>query len=172
MDYFELLGLKESFNIDSKALRSAFLANSRKFHPDANVHLSKEEQDTILLLSALNNKAYETLSDFDKRMEYILQKNGCLEDAEKTVLPADFLMEMMELNEEATDNQEDTQKVEHIMAQTHQMEEEWKTDLKPFFIDFENQTDREKALEKIKFFYLKRKYLLRLRNLLLNFASA
>ncbi len=172
MDYFELLGLKESFEMDTKVLRSAFLQNSKKFHPDSNIHLPKDEQEKILLLSSMNNKAYQTLSDFESRMEYILQKNGCLADAEKTVLPQEFLIEMMELNEEAMEYQEDTEHRLKLLQHTNNLEQEWIEELQPFFIAFENQNDRKEALEKIKIFYLKRKYLLRLRNLLLTFASA
>ena len=54
----------------------------------------------ILELSTLNNEAYKTLSDFDKRMKYILEIKAVLDEEGKNQIPQDFLMEMMDINEQ------------------------------------------------------------------------
>ena len=58
-----------------------------------------EKQQEILELSTINNKAWQTLSDPAKRLEYILRQHELLVDGAKPALPADFLMEMMDINE-------------------------------------------------------------------------
>jgi molecular chaperone HscB len=73
MNYFEFYHLPIRFQIDAAALKKSFYSNSRKYHPDFYTSESAEKQAEVLQLSTLNNKAYKTLSDFDKRMEYVLQ---------------------------------------------------------------------------------------------------
>merc|ERR1712127_1087704 len=53
----------------------------------------------VLELSTLNNNAFKTLSNFDKRMKYILELKEVLGEEGKNKIPQEFLMEMMEINE-------------------------------------------------------------------------
>ena len=41
----------------------------------------------------------KTLKDFDKRMKYILDQKGIMDEEGQNKLPQSFLMEMMEINE-------------------------------------------------------------------------
>jgi molecular chaperone HscB len=69
MNYFEFYELPVTFIGDDGEVKKKFLENSRKYHPDFYVNESKEQQDDMLGLSTLNTKAFQTLTDFDKRMK-------------------------------------------------------------------------------------------------------
>lgn len=91
MNYFEYYGLEESFVIDKKALRKAYLEKSREVHPDVS------GQDE--LSASFNNEAYTTLNDDMGIVKYMLDLYGMPIDAKNAPMPQDFLLEMMELNE-------------------------------------------------------------------------
>ena len=99
MNYFELYDLPLSFEIDCALVKKKFYDLSKRYHPDFYVNESDEKQAEILELSTLNNKAYQILSDPLKRIEYVLSLNNMLADGDKYVLPQDFLMDMMDVNE-------------------------------------------------------------------------
>ena len=99
MNYFEFFEIPISFKVDEAALKRIFYANSKKYHPDFYTLESEEKQAEILELSTLNNQAYKTLSDFDKRMKYILDLKEILAEEGQNQLPQSFLMEMMDINE-------------------------------------------------------------------------
>ena len=99
MDYFEFYDIPLSFQPDQALVKKKFYALSKEFHPDFYITESEEKQQEILDLSTLNNKAFQTLSNPDKLLPYILQLKGVLTEGEKYALPQDFLMEMMEVNE-------------------------------------------------------------------------
>ena len=79
MNFFEFYEIPISFKVDEDALRTIFYSNSKKYHPDFYTLESDEKQAEILELSTLNNEAYKTLTDFDKRMKYILKLKGVME---------------------------------------------------------------------------------------------
>ena len=99
MNYFEFFKIPVSFNLNEAELKKAFYSNSKKFHPDFFTLESKEKQMEVLELSTLNNNAFKTLSNFDKRMKYILELKEVLGEEGKNKIPQEFLMEMMEINE-------------------------------------------------------------------------
>jgi len=101
MNYFELYELPESF-VDEKgvSLKRKYLALSKKYHPDFHTDALDSVKGVSLDYSSLNNKAYEVLRNREKRIQYVLELNGQLNEGEnKNALPPDFLMEMMEINE-------------------------------------------------------------------------
>ena len=101
MTYFEFYEIPVSFRVDEAALRRTFLQNSRRFHPDFHTLADEARQAEMLELSTLNNEAFKTLSDPDRRIRYVLELKGLLGDDEhkQPALPQDFLMEMMDINE-------------------------------------------------------------------------
>ncbi len=100
VSYFEFYGIPVNLKIDHGGLRKTFFENSRKFHPDFHTFSGPEEQAEMLEKSTVNNAAFKTLSDFDLRLKYILQLNDQLGEAGENKVPEDFLMDMMEFNEE------------------------------------------------------------------------
>src|SRR6185312_17220111 len=99
INFFEFYGIHESLHTNVAALKKKFYDLSKQYHPDFYATESDEKQQEILELSTINNKAWQTLSDPAKRLEYILRQRELLVDGAKPQLPSDFLMEMMDINE-------------------------------------------------------------------------
>jgi molecular chaperone HscB len=110
----------------------------------------------ILELSSAVNKAYAIFKDDQKTIAYYLQTKGFLEEEEKYNLPADFLMEMMEVNELLDDGE--IAKVKALIADT-----EARMDLQ-FHQIVANLSDNIAQAEvlKIKDYYFRKKYLRRI----------
>ncbi len=172
MRYFEFFDLPVSFLIDEAELKKRYYANSKKFHPDFYTLESEEKQGEILELSTLNNHAYRTLKDFDSRMQYILKEKGVLkEEGENKDMPADFLMDMMEINEKLMELEfePDPEAEAQVKQELEALESGFLEEIRPLLEGF----SEEKAgnLEPIKDYYLKKRYLLRIRENLNKFAS-
>lgn len=156
-------------------MKSRYLQNCKKYHPDFHSLADPEVQEEVLEMSTLNNLAYQTLSDFYKRMKYILQSLDMLEEEEKHNLAADFLMEMMEINEELMELEFDFDPgaFQSLSDKIAAMEAEEKSSIlqvleNPAVLSPENRTQ----LNFVKEFYFRHKYILRIREKLNNFAPA
>ena len=99
MDYFEIFGIVAKPVVDIKSLGGKYISLQKKYHPDFHSHATEEERKEAEEMTAAVNKAYRIFSDPNKTLEYFLQVKGAIAENEKFELPADFLMEMMELNE-------------------------------------------------------------------------
>ncbi|WEK18285.1 MAG: Fe-S protein assembly co-chaperone HscB [Candidatus Pedobacter colombiensis] len=166
-DYFGFYGLPISFNPDAAAVKQQFYALSKKYHPDFYINESEEKQAEVLELSTLNNKAYQVLSDPQKRLHYILELKGLLTEGENYVLPQAFLMEMMDVNEALMDLQFDPDAVrlaalqdEVVLIEKGIADEILK--LTASFDDLD-ETEQGESLVRIKDLYYRNKYLLRIR---------
>jgi len=173
-NYFAFYDIPESFLPDEKAIKAKYYQLSRAYHPDFHAGASPERQEEILQLSTLNTNAYRTLSDADLRMQYILKEHGLLEEG-KNELPADFLMEMMELNEELMELEFDfdAAKLREIGEKSSGIVAELDNDILPVlqrYPELHGLTKGE-ALAEVKTYYLKKKYLLRIQETLSKFAA-
>lgn len=68
VDYYNLLGVQKAATQDE--IKKAFRFLARKFHPDKNEHLSKEDKDRGEEIFKKLNEAYGVLSDPKKRARY------------------------------------------------------------------------------------------------------
>jgi len=172
MNYFEFYGINESFNPDLALLKKKFYELSKKYHPDFYANEDDQKQQEILELSTLNNKAYQTLSDDFKRLEYILKLHELLQEGAKPQLPADFLMEMMDINERLMEV-EDANELGRITAEVLAIEDDIEQQLHQATVGYPqlNDTAKEERLNKIADCYYRRKYLLRIKESLNTFAS-
>ena len=175
MNYFEFYQLPETFLPDEKEIKNKYYALSREHHPDFHANASPEKQSEILALSTLNTNAYRTLSNPDLRMQYILGQHGLLEEGKNNELPQDFLMEMMELNEQIMELEFDFDQAafEKVSQETISLRASLENDIRPTLQQYpmlEGFT-RDEALQQIKTYYLKKKYLLRIQESLTKFAS-
>lgn len=173
MNYFELYGIEESFDVDQSLVKRKFYELSKLYHPDFYINESEEKQQEILELSTLNNKAYQVLSDPAKRMQYILDQHELIAEGEKYQLPQDFLMEMMEVNESLMELEFDPD-IEMLAKVSHdvlQVENSMLAELKDITSAYAGQSSNEKeqSLLKIKDLYYRQKYLLRIRESLNKF---
>ena len=175
MNYFELYDLQVSFNIDGNLLKKKFYELSKRYHPDFYVNESEEKQEEILQLSTQTNKGYQTLSDKQKLVAYILSMSKLLDDSDKYQLPQDFLMEMMEVNEALMElnTKPNTEILEQISSQIRDMEDNLSKELDYHTQNFDaqNGNDNEIILLKIKDIWYRKKYLLRIQDSLNKFAT-
>ncbi|WP_460893417.1 iron-sulfur cluster co-chaperone HscB C-terminal domain-containing protein [Rufibacter soli] len=176
MNYFQFYNMPESFLSDEKAIQAKYYALSREYHPDFYTLESPEKQQEILEKSTLNTNAYRTLSHFDKRMQYILEQHGLLEEGGDNDLPQDFLMEVMELNEQLMDLEMDYDSVQFkiVSDQTNEIEGALKAEIWPVLESYKDLAPeaQAEALQKVKNYYLKQRYLLRIKESLNKFASS
>ena len=166
MDYFELYGLPVTFNPDQTVVKQKFYELSKKFHPDFHINESEEKQEEVLLLSTMNNKAYQVLTDPQKRLHYILELKGLIQEGENYVLPQSFLMDMMEVNEALMDLEfePDAAKLLEVRMQVDEIEKSLFDELSALTTGFEAlpEAEQQEALLKIKDIYYRNKYLLRI----------
>lgn len=160
MNYFELFGIKPSFDIDQVAVKQRFYELSRAYHPDFFGNGTEAEQAEALDKSAMVNEAYKTLLNKDTLTKYILIMEGVLQAEEAYQLPPDFLMEVMDLNEQAMEiNRNDTAAVNELRQTVQQLQTEIYESIQPVMEDYESHPATEKALLQIKDYYYKKKYL-------------
>lgn len=165
-NYFEFYELPVEFHPDLNAVKVKFYAFSKKFHPDFYANESEEKQQEVLDLSTLNNKAYQVLSNPQKRLKYVLELKGIVETDEGYQLPQTFLMDMMDVNEALMDLQfePDAEKLQQVKANVDaiglQLNDELSTLTKQFD---ENPSDSDNLLSSIKDIYYRQKYISRIR---------
>jgi len=174
MNYFEFYDIPISFKVNAAALKKTFYKNSKKYHPDFFTLESEEKQAEILELSTLNNKAYQTLTDFDARMKYVLELKGVLGEEGKNQIPQDFLMEMMDINEALMELEFDFDEPTYQKAKSNieSLDNQLFEEVQSIIANYEDETASEKNLHLLKTFFLKKRYLLRIFQNLSKFAPA
>jgi len=103
-NYFDLLGMTESFDIDLQQLKSNNLRLQKTLHPDGNLHQTTAQQMTAANKLAEVNQAFRTLNSGYDRGEYMLRLLGVNKaDEAQTIKNPELLMEQMELREELSE---------------------------------------------------------------------
>ena len=166
-DYFDFYGLPLSFNPDAALVKQKFYEFSKKYHPDFYINETEEKQAEVLEKSTVNNKAYQILSDPHKRLPYILELKGQLAEGEHYVLPQDFLMDMMDINETLMDLQfdPDSEKLAAVKVDVSAVEQGIQNEISALTDSFESKSEAEQAilLPAIKDLYYRSKYLVRIK---------
>jgi molecular chaperone HscB len=153
MNYFDLFELPVSMQIDKSKLAQKYFELQKKYHPDFFANATEHEQAEALEISSQLNKALKVLKNQDQTIKYVLQLKKLLEEEEKYQLPPAFLMEMMELNEELS---EDSAK------QIEQLESQLYSQVQPIIENYNDATTTTPDLLKLKEYYYKKKYLQRI----------
>ena len=153
MNYFELFEMPVTLEIDPGKLAKKYFELQKKYHPDFYTQASEYEQEEALEISSQLNKALKVFKDQDETIKYVLQLKGLLEEEEKYQLPPDFLMEMMELNEELSDES---------AARIASIEKELYSEVGSIIENYNDERIREQELQKLKAYYYKKKYLKRI----------
>ncbi|MEI8279598.1 MAG: iron-sulfur cluster co-chaperone HscB C-terminal domain-containing protein [Bacteroidota bacterium] len=173
LNYFLLYDLPQSFHPDPAKVKSKFYELSRRYHPDHFAGADAATGGESLRMAAVNNDAYKTLNNSDATMAYILKLNELLEDEEKYNLPPAFLMEMMDLNEAVSEYEMDRDnqavKTQALQALQKQLDA-WISGIEPLTHQYDNGVQTKEMLLKIKDYYFRRKYLLRIQGRINNFA--
>ncbi|HSC52024.1 MAG TPA: iron-sulfur cluster co-chaperone HscB C-terminal domain-containing protein [Phnomibacter sp.] len=157
MNYFELFDIPVSFTIDRALLGKRLIALQKKYHPDFYGQGSEDERAEALEMSSLANAGYKVLQNEEATIKYLLQLHGLLEEEEKYQLPPDFLMVVMELNEMKMDGADTAA----IQQEVSRLLQEIKAEVQPVLDHYDAQT-APAALQKVKEWYFKKKYLDRL----------
>ncbi len=156
MNYFELFDLPIAPIVDKSLLARRYFDLQKKNHPDFFTNATESEKEEALALSAEINKAFIIFKNNQKTLEYFLIKKKIILPNEKYILPNDFLMEMMEFNEELTDI--DSSKA---MERIHQYDEAFYTEIKEYVENYSSNFSEQEFL-KMKVYYYKKKYLERI----------
>jgi molecular chaperone HscB len=173
--HFEFYGIPISFHPDEAEVKRIFYANSKKFHPDFHTLATDAEQEQVLEMASRNNEAFKILSDPDKRMRYILEINQLLGDeSSNPTLPQAFLMEMMDINESLMELEFDFDpaKYQTIINELDSYTQQLEKSVEPYLSRSLQEADSKDTLIFVKNFYLKKRYLLRIKENLRKFASA
>lgn len=172
MNYFDFFDLPVSFQLDEAELKRRFYETSKKYHPDFYTLESASKQTEILELSTLNNEAYRTLADFDKRMRYILDMKGVLAEEGKNDIPQDFLMEMMDINEALMELEFDFDEAtyQQTLQQIEVQEKAIFQEVAQIIEQYDDKKATDTELSTVRDYYLKKRYLLRIRENLAKFA--
>ena len=156
MNYFELFEIPIAPAVDKSLLERKYFALQKKHHPDRFVNADDAESESMLQQSATVNKAYSIFKNSQKTIEYFLQVNGLIQTDEKYNLPPDFLLEMMELNESLTEENE-----RGIENKVVEFEENIYKEIQPVIEQYTSNTSKQE-LGKLKEYYYKKKYLQRI----------
>ncbi len=105
VSYFEFMELPPKLNLNLKELEKTFFRLSRQFHPDFYQNRPESEQQAALARAATLNRAYDTLRDTTKRIEYLMRLSGFEPTTPKNQVPPDLLMEILEIQEQLEDFQ-------------------------------------------------------------------
>jgi len=161
MTYFELFNIPISLLVDASSIKKRFYELSRKYHPDFFSNASNEEQDEALEMSALLNKVLKVLSNPDETIKYVLQLKGLLEEEEKYQLPNDFLMDVMDINEQLMDAKmdENEEQLQASKLQIAYLQTEIYEPVKNIVEHYQEGVTSEKELLQVKKYYFQKKYL-------------
>ncbi len=153
MNYFELFDIPVSLTIDKTKLAKKYFELQKKYHPDFFTQNNEAEQDEALEKSSAINKALKIFQNKDSTIKYVLQLKGLLEEEEKYQLPPDFLMEVMELNEQLSADSATAIEV---------FEKEIYTEVSSIIDGYNDTSTTTADLLKVKEYYFKKKYLQRI----------
>lgn len=162
MNYFEIFGLPVHLKVDKSELPKKFFELSRKFHPDFYSNSTPSEQQRALEITADLNKAFKTFQNPDDTIKYVLQLKGLLEEEEKYQLPPDFLMEVLEINEQLMDAEDDPNLKSNLKSAILNLQSEIYAPVKEIIEHYQDGITTEEDLLQVKEYYYKKKYLNRI----------
>jgi molecular chaperone HscB len=153
MNYFELFNLPITLTPDKRLLMERYVALQKQYHPDYHTQADEESRERALEISSTINKALKTLQNRDSLLTYVLELNGTITPDEKYNLPADFLMEVMELNETIDDE---------TAASVARLNDEIFSPVADILANYNHEQVSTAALQQLKAYYYKKKYLQRI----------
>ena len=165
MNYYELFEIPISFESDQKQLTLRYYALSKKYHPDKYTLKSSKEQQFALQKSTEINSGFNILRNRQKRIKYILELLGVKFIEGKEKVSQEFLLEMMQINEELMEYQFDSEpsiKV-GILKNISEIENSLSDRISSVMVGIDFDYPDDEALAEIKDYYLKSQYLGRLR---------
>ena len=157
MNYFELFGLPVQLKVDKTDLPKRFFELNRKFHPDFYANATPSEKEKALEITANLNKAFKTFQNEDDTLKYVLQLKGLLEEEEKYQLPPDFLMEVLEINEQVMDAEDDANLRTNLLFAIDKLQSSIYDPVRNIIENYQDDSTSEKELLEVKEYYYKKK---------------
>lgn len=161
MNYFELYNLPLSLQADPAKVKAKFYELSRLYHPDFHGQGTEEEQAEALEKASQVNMAWKVFQHPDETLKYVLQLKGLLEEEEKYQLSPEFLMEVMDLNEQALDVSEQAD-IDRLTQTIHQFQQAIYEPVAKIVADYQEGVTTQEELLQVKEYYFRKKYLDRL----------
>ena len=165
-NFFKLFDIQLSFDINDADLTRRYYSLSRKHHPDNFTLADSSEQISAIEKTSVINEGYKVLKNSDLRMRHILELAGVSFQEGKETVSQEFLMEMMDINEMVMEfqfNPEETVKM-GIFSQLQTLEDSMALEIKEIISNFNLTNNDITTLNIIKDYYLKRKYIQRIRS--------
>ncbi|MBH2003726.1 MAG: Fe-S protein assembly co-chaperone HscB [Sphingobacteriia bacterium] len=160
MNYFELYDIPVSFRPDQALVKKRFYALSRQYHPDFFGSSDEAQQQEALEKSAQVNQAFNVFQSPDATIKYILQLHGMLEEEEKYSLSPDFLMKVMDLNEQVMEMDKNDAAVKAAVESDIQaLQTDIYEPVEAIMANYQEGITSEKELLQVKSYYYQKKYL-------------
>jgi molecular chaperone HscB len=158
MNYFALYSLPITLQPNQALVKEKFYELSRKYHPDLHSLAAEDEQAENLEKASEVNMAYKIFIHPDETIKYVLQLKGLLEEEEKYQLSPDFLMEMLDLNEQALDVSEQAD-IDRLTQTIQQFQTDIYEPVEKIVANYQEGVTTEKELLQVKEYYYRKKYL-------------
>jgi molecular chaperone HscB len=164
MNYFELYGIPVSLKVDEGLIKKKYYELSREYHPDFHSQSGAEKQEEILQKSADVNKAYKIFQDQDSTIRYVLMTKELMVEEEKYALKPDFLMEVMEINEQLMELEMDAdeKQLDGVEREAKQLLTKIYDDVAVVIENYKEGVSKEEELLPVKDYYYRKKYLQRI----------
>jgi len=173
-NYFNLLALPISFEIDKNKLNDNYHEIQKSIHPDNYANSSDAERRLSVQKTAQVNDALATLKDPLKRAIYLLSLHEIELSAQDNKMDPMFLMEQMELRENLSQiekHDEPLSALDEILSDVQSKIKNRMKNLAELFqqiLSDDLSLDRENLLEQVKSQVLKMQFLNRLQEECLN----
>ena len=153
MNYFELFEIPVTLTPGKALINKRYVELQKKYHPDFFTQQDEATQQEALEKSSAVNKAIKVFKSPDATIKYVLELKGLIEEEEKYPLPPDFLMEVMELNENLSDGS---------TAAIEAFENSIYAEVSGLIENYNDATVTREELLRLKEYYYKKKYLQRI----------
>ncbi|XP_063980371.1 iron-sulfur cluster co-chaperone protein HscB [Diachasmimorpha longicaudata] len=151
LDYFDILGVKRDYDVADKEVQRKYRALQNLLHPDRFGYKTEREKQYSDNLSSLLNKAYATLANPLDRGLYLLSLNNLSISEETTNMDPEFLMEIMERNEEVQDASKDKEKIVQLIMKNQAILVELSREVSKSFRN-NNLEEAKRTLVKMKYY--------------------
>lgn len=164
MNYFELYGLPVLMKVDVSEVKKKYYELSRRYHPDFYTQDNETVQADVLERSADVNKAFKVFQNPEDTIKYVLQLKDLIHEEEKYELDPEFLMEVMDINEQLMDLElgADKESVDVCEQKTKELLNQIYNDVAHIVENYQEGITTEKELLQVKGYYYKKKYLQRI----------
>jgi len=166
INYFDIFELPVGLEVDQAVLTQKYYALNKLYHPDKFTLSSASEQAEALEMSARINKGYKVLRKKQSRIHHLLELHNTAPQEGNASMPQAFLMEMMDVNEAIMEYKMEPSEAgkQQVEAQLAGFEQELEGQLAEIMQMLDFTAPSNEKLQDLKDYFLKSKYLKRLKD--------